>query len=142
MKAGHKVEIYEQAPKLGEIGAGIQISANAMHVLRDLGLEAAIRAVGVQPAAYVFRLHDTGEVIQRFSLSRGARAAARRALHPAAPRRPARHCSPHRRRALDPGVVRLNHKVAGFAESDGRRRAALCRRHLGARRPADRRRTG
>ena len=39
MKAGHEVEIYEQAPELGEIGAGIQVSANAMHVLRDLGLE-------------------------------------------------------------------------------------------------------
>src|SRR4051812_5924673 len=69
MKAGHRVEIYEQAPKLGEIGAGIQISANAMHVLRGLGLESAIRAAGVQPAAYVFRLYDTGEEIQRFSLS-------------------------------------------------------------------------
>jgi salicylate hydroxylase len=30
--AGHAVEICEQAPALGEIGAGIQISANAMHV--------------------------------------------------------------------------------------------------------------
>jgi 2-polyprenyl-6-methoxyphenol hydroxylase-like FAD-dependent oxidoreductase len=38
MKAGHQVEIYEQAPVLSEIGAGIQISANAMHVLRDLSL--------------------------------------------------------------------------------------------------------
>ena len=39
MKAGHQVEIYEQAPVLSEIGAGIQISANARHVLRDLGPE-------------------------------------------------------------------------------------------------------
>ena len=39
LKAGHDVEVYEQAPQLGEVGAGIQISANAMHVLRDLGLE-------------------------------------------------------------------------------------------------------
>ena len=38
-KAGHHVEIYEQAPQLAEIGAGIQISANAMHVLRSLGME-------------------------------------------------------------------------------------------------------
>ena len=60
MKAGHQVEIYEQAPVLSEIGAGIQISANAMHVLRDLGLEDAIVQVGVSPGAYVFRLHDTG----------------------------------------------------------------------------------
>ena len=43
-----------------------------MHVLRHLGLEQAITAVGVRPEAYVFRLHDTGEVIQRFSLSAGA----------------------------------------------------------------------
>src|SRR5215510_13574297 len=68
-KAGHHVEIYEQAPQLAEIGAGIQVSANAMHVLRDLGMEDAIVNAGVSPGAYVFRLHDTGEVIQRFSLS-------------------------------------------------------------------------
>ena len=41
-----------------------------MHVLRDLGLEPDIRRVGVHPGAYVFRLHDTGEEIQRFSLSK------------------------------------------------------------------------
>ena len=40
-----------------------------MHVLRTLGMEEAIVGVGVSPGAYVFRLHDTGEVIQRFSLS-------------------------------------------------------------------------
>ena len=39
MKAGHQVEIYQQAPVLAEIGAGIQISANAQHVLRDLGID-------------------------------------------------------------------------------------------------------
>ena len=58
MKAGHHVEIHEQAPQLGEVGAGIQVSANAMHVLRHLGLEQDIRAIGVSPAAYVFRLHS------------------------------------------------------------------------------------
>jgi salicylate hydroxylase len=26
MKAGHRVEIYEQAPQLAEVGAGIQVS--------------------------------------------------------------------------------------------------------------------
>ena len=69
MKAGHQVEIYEQAPQLGEIGAGIQVSANAMHVMRHLGVEDQLLAVGVKPEAYVFRLHNTGEVVQRFSLS-------------------------------------------------------------------------
>jgi salicylate hydroxylase len=69
LQAGHDVEVYEQAPQLEEIGAGIQISANAMHALRTLGLEDAIAAAGVRPSAYIFRLHDTGEEIQRFALS-------------------------------------------------------------------------
>jgi salicylate hydroxylase len=69
MKAGYDVEVYEQAPVLAEVGAGIQMSANPMHVLRYLGLEAEVSALGVRPGAYVFRLHDTGEVIQEFALS-------------------------------------------------------------------------
>jgi salicylate hydroxylase len=117
MKAGHRVEIYEQAPKLGEIGAGIQISANAMHVLRDLGLERAIRAAGVQPAAYVFRLFDSGEEIQRFSLSQE-----HEKMH-GAPYTQLHRADLHdilaaKARELDPGVVRLNRKVVGYVEHD------------------------
>ena len=114
MKAGHHVEIHEQAPELAEVGAGIQVSANAMHVLRHLGLEQSITAVGVRPEAYVFRLHDTGEVIQRFSLSQEE-------LH-GAPYTQLHRADLHdllaaRARELDPNVVRLNHKVTGFTES-------------------------
>lgn len=116
MKAGHTVEIHEQASELGEIGAGIQISANAMHVLRHLGLEESIRAVGVSPGAYVFRLHDTGEVIQRFSLS-----AEHEAMH-GAPYTQLHRADLHdilaaRAREADPNIVRLNHRVTGFTEN-------------------------
>jgi 2-polyprenyl-6-methoxyphenol hydroxylase-like FAD-dependent oxidoreductase len=69
IRAGFDVEVYEQAPVLAEVGAGIQISANPMHVLADLGLKDKIMAVGVRPGAYVFRLHDTGEELQRFNLA-------------------------------------------------------------------------
>ena len=114
-KAGHRVEIYEQAPQIGEIGAGIQISANAMHVLRDLGLEAEIRRVGVHPGAYVFRLHDTGEVIQRFSLSEE-----HERLH-GAPYTQLHRADFHdilakRARQNDPDIIRLNKRVTGFTE--------------------------
>ena len=34
MRAGFEVKVYEQAPVLGEVGAGIQLSANATSVLR------------------------------------------------------------------------------------------------------------
>ncbi len=117
MKAGHHVQIFEQAPALAEVGAGIQISANAMHVLRHLGLGEAITRVGVQPGAYVFRLHDTGEVIQRFSLSEE-----HERLH-GAPYTQLHRADLHeilaeRARAFSPDVVQLNRKVTGFSESE------------------------
>ena len=117
MKAGHRVEIHEQAPELAEVGAGIQISANAMHVLRDLGLERAVTSVGVHPGAYVFRLHDTGEEIQRFSLSDEhlrLHGAPYTQLHRADQHEILAVCA----RALDPNVVRLNSRVTGYSESD------------------------
>ena len=40
--------VLEQAPVLTEIGAGIQIAANAAIVLRELGLEAGMRAMGTE----------------------------------------------------------------------------------------------
>ncbi len=115
-KAGHAVEVYEQAAQLGEIGAGIQISANAMHVLRYLGVDAAITKVGVRPGAYVFRLHDTGEVIQQFSLSDE-----HERLH-GAPYTQLHRADLHdilaaKARAFDPDIVRLGRKVVGFSES-------------------------
>lgn len=69
LEAGHDVTIYEQAPQLGEVGAGIQMSANAMHVLKKLGVADEIVNIGVIPGAYVFRLYDTGEEVQRFALA-------------------------------------------------------------------------
>jgi len=115
MKEGHDVEVYEQAPALGEIGAGIQISANAMHVLRALGLEPEIERVGVRPGAYVFRLHDTGEVIQQFPLSEE-----HEQLH-GAPYTQMHRADLHallaaKARDFKPDVVRLDRKVAGFDE--------------------------
>jgi len=118
MKEGHDVEIYEQAPALGEIGAGIQISASAMHVLRALGLDSEIARIGVRPGAYVFRLHDTGEVIQQFSLSDE-----HERLH-GAPYTQMHRADFHallaaRARALKPDVVRLDRKVVAFDEDAG-----------------------
>src|SRR5271166_2913355 len=117
LKAGHDVEIYEQAPQLGEIGAGIQVSANAMHVLRHLGVGEAVTRTGVKPGAYVFRLHDTGEVIQRFSLSDE-----HERLH-GAPYTQLHRADFHdilaaKARELKADVVNLNRRVAGFSESD------------------------
>jgi salicylate hydroxylase len=115
LQAGHDIELFEQAPRLEEIGAGIQISANAMHALRALGLEDAITAAGVRPAAYVFRLHDSGEEIQRFALSDE-----HERLH-GAPYTQLHRADFHsiladKARALKPDVVHLDKRAVGFEE--------------------------
>ena len=45
LKRGFDVKVYEQAPVLSEVGAGIQISANAFHVLRYLRVEDVVAEV-------------------------------------------------------------------------------------------------
>lgn len=36
---GFRVRVYEQAPRLAEVGAGLTVSPNATHVLNAIGLE-------------------------------------------------------------------------------------------------------
>jgi salicylate hydroxylase len=43
---GFEVTVYEQAPALGEIGAGVYLTPNSMRHMRRLGLEAAVEKVG------------------------------------------------------------------------------------------------
>lgn len=67
--AGYDVEVYEQAPALGEIGAGIQQSANAMHVMRHIGVLDKIATHAVRPPVTQFRIFNTGEVLQELALA-------------------------------------------------------------------------
>jgi salicylate hydroxylase len=60
--------VIEQAEVLAEIGAGIQLAANAVLVLRELGLEAAMRAVGVKPQTYDYRDLRTGKMLYQAPL--------------------------------------------------------------------------
>ena len=116
LQAGHDVTIFEQAAELSEIGAGLQLSANATHVLHHLGLRAALAEVGVRPGAYVFRLHDSGEEIHRFALSHE-----HEKLH-GAPYYQVHRADVHtllaaRVRELKRDAIRLNCRVVGFEGS-------------------------
>ena len=44
-RAGLEVAVYEAAAELREIGAGVALHANAMRVLRAIGVEDAVRKV-------------------------------------------------------------------------------------------------
>src|SRR3981081_2064837 len=62
-KHGLSVTVYEQARQFTRLGAGIQIGCNAMHVLRGLGLESALRAKTFYPRSWNNRHWKTGEVL-------------------------------------------------------------------------------
>ena len=68
LKAGFDVQVYEQAARFGEIGAGIQISPNASRLLDRLGLRPAMDRYGVRPAAVHQKRWDDGRTLQRAPL--------------------------------------------------------------------------
>jgi salicylate hydroxylase len=117
LKAGHDVTVFEQAPELAEVGAGIQISANAMHGLIHLGLGPAIAQIGVRPKAYVFKLFDSGEAIQRFALSH-EHERLHRAPYVQMHRADLHNALAGRVRELSPHAIRLNQRVVGFREHE------------------------
>ena len=61
-KIGIETTIYEQAPKFARIGAGIQMSPNAMRVLYGIGIGEHIRETAFEPPHWRNRDHDTGRL--------------------------------------------------------------------------------
>jgi salicylate hydroxylase len=117
-RAGHDVEVYEQAPRLAELGAGVQISANGARVLFALGLEDSIRRVWCEPAGKEIRLWNTGETWKLFDL--GAESVARYG----APYFMIHRADLHQVlidavRTVKPGAIRLNARCTGFASDNG-----------------------
>ncbi len=102
---GVAVRVLERSAELSEIGAGIQISANGMRVLRWLGLEDEMRAVACNPRT--FRAVDWRDGHE---------------LHTIAYRE--EHYQLHRadllnvlKAHLPDSVVQLNERVTGFTQT-------------------------
>ena len=68
IRQGIDVDVYEQAPELRELGAGVQISANGTRILHALGLKDALEQVEVLPAGKAIRLWNTGQSWKLFDL--------------------------------------------------------------------------
>lgn len=49
---GIKACVFERAPAFGEIGAGVQMTPNAVKVLRALGLQTDLDRIGFLPKAW------------------------------------------------------------------------------------------
>src|SRR4051794_37383239 len=64
-RRGIEVTVYEQAGELSEIGAGVQMTPNAMKALFALGLEQAAMRVAFEPEGQVLRNWKSGRLIYR-----------------------------------------------------------------------------
>ncbi|MEY2656572.1 MAG: hypothetical protein RLZZ395_314 [Pseudomonadota bacterium] len=68
LKHGHRVRVYEQAGDVHEVGAAVQMSANAVKVLYHLGLRDMLERQAVKPQSFEFRRFDTGELLHEIRL--------------------------------------------------------------------------
>ena len=65
---GIKAHVFERAPAFGEIGAGVQMTPNAVKVLRALGLQTDLDRIGFLPKAMVGRNWDDARELFRTPL--------------------------------------------------------------------------
>lgn len=72
LRKGIDVEIYEQAPEIKEVGAGIQISPNGCRALDALGVFQTLQKLSCDPVRKEFRLWNTGKAWPLFDLGKSA----------------------------------------------------------------------
>ncbi len=129
LQKGYRVRVFEQAAELGEVGAGIHMSANAIKVLWQLGLADDIEKIGAKPKAYVFRLFHSGEILQTYELGE-AHYRVNGAPYYQFHRADIHHLLARTVQRLDPEAIILNSAAEGFTQtgstvvlhlSDGRR---------------------
>jgi 6-hydroxynicotinate 3-monooxygenase len=62
-QAGHDVQVFEQAPLLARIGAGIGLGPNVLRVMRHVGVFDQVMATGIVPDRSLSREWDTGRIL-------------------------------------------------------------------------------
>lgn len=72
-RAGYRVELIERTERLAEVGAGLQLSPNALRVLAGLGLLPEIEAKAAEPATVRIRSARNGRDLARVPLGPVAR---------------------------------------------------------------------
>ena len=117
VRAGFRVEVHEQAHAMREVGAGVQLSANATRALAHLGVLDDLRATAVEAQGKEIRLWSTGQTWTLFDL--GAESMRQYGYPYLTVYRPDLLGSLERGlRAADPGALRLGARAEGF-EQDG-----------------------
>ncbi len=68
MRRGFHVSVFEQAPELQEVGAGLQVSPNGVRILASLGIEEELMKACFVPQGKEIRLWNTGDTWKLFDL--------------------------------------------------------------------------
>jgi len=116
-RAGFRVSVHEQAPELGEVGAGLTISPNATHAIEYLGIGKEIAERAVIPERQAMIHYRTGKIL--VETKRGNKPKEqygadyyqmhRADLHSALTARVTKN---------DSAAINLNHSFVGCQESD------------------------
>ncbi|MBP0443337.1 FAD-dependent monooxygenase [Roseomonas sp. SSH11] len=72
---GFDATLYEQAPAFSRLGAGIHVGPNVMKIMRRIGLEPAMEAMGSHPDYWYSRNWDDGAILSQIPLGDFARKA-------------------------------------------------------------------
>ena len=117
-QSGFKVSVFEQAPELSEVGAGLTITPNATKGLNSLNLGEGIKSVGMAHTNQGVRHYETGEVI--VPLERGEKMMQKYGAY----RFQAHRADVHNlfigaMNAYPDSQVYVNHKLTGLIERNG-----------------------
>ena len=112
-RAGIETVIYEQAPGFSRVGAGIQMSPNAVRVLDGIGVGERVREVAFMPPYWRNRDHDSGDMSNEHPLGPGA--ASRYGVPYLLMHRGDLHAALHA--AVPDGTIRYGHKLDGLDRS-------------------------
>jgi 2-polyprenyl-6-methoxyphenol hydroxylase-like FAD-dependent oxidoreductase len=63
LRAGLSVQVYEQADRFSEVGAGVTLGPNAVRLLQRLGLGARLDEISAHPQGYEMRRWHDGRVL-------------------------------------------------------------------------------
>lgn len=72
-RQGKSVHLFEKASSFTEIGAGIQLSPNVMHVLRRMGLDEPVKTHAIAPEAIELRVGGNGRLLTSIPLGDACR---------------------------------------------------------------------
>jgi len=119
LQRGFEVDVYEQAPRLEEVGAGVQLSPNGTHALQALGVLEALERLSCTAEGKEVRHWKTGETWKLFDL--GLESVERYGFPYITIHRGDLHqVLAQAVLAAKPGAVHLNHKCIGVAPTADR----------------------